>query len=452
MRISEIEPGTKVKLKTRKGNFACRILESPSKEIILIKLNSGYNIGIKEEDILDLKVVKEKDDSSFRPSQFLDAVSCSSPVPLPSAQKGKKNNEIASLSQEKPNIALVVTGGTISSRLDVKTGGVKWLTKTDELLKFYPEILEIANVAKIEVPFMKASENMDAKDWGKISEVVVKLLNDSSISGVIVTHGTDFLHYTASALAFSLGKLNKPVVLTYSQRSSDRASSDANLNLICSARVAVSDIAEVVLVGHANSDDDFCYALPATKVRKMHTSRRDTFRPINSKPTAKVFSDKIEMIATYNVRDNKKKIKIKNKFSDKVALVKFYPGQSPDILDFYLKKGYKGLVIEVSGLGHLISEGKNSWIPKLKKLTKKMNVCASAQTIYGRLHPLVYSAGRELEKTEIIFLKDMLSETGFVKLSWILGDKEMRKEVKGNMLKNFAQEFNECLGEEEFLN
>ena len=427
MNLKEINVGQKVKLHTKKGDFECRILESSRKDILLVKLNSGYNIGIREEDVLDLKIIKEKEIE-------------------------EKEKEVKS-KKDLPNIAMVITGGTISSKLDSKTGAVKWLTKPEELLKFYPEILEIANVSKIEVPFMKASEDMDSKDWEIISEVVAKFVNDSKIDGVIVTHGTDFLHYTASALAFSLGNLGKPVVLTYSQRSSDRASSDARLNLICSAKMAISDVAEVMLVGHGTNNDDYCLAIPATKSRKMHTSRRDTFRPINSRAIAKIYSDKIEMIGTYNPRDNKKKVELKNDFSNKVALVKFYPGQDSDILDYYFSKGYKGIVIEVSGLGHVAVEGKNSWMPKIKKIIKSgVVVCAVPQTLYGKLDPLVYSNGREFEKSGAIFLEDMLPETAFVKLSWILGDSKMKKNVKENMLKNFVREISEKLGEDEFLN
>ncbi|MFA5020023.1 MAG: Glu-tRNA(Gln) amidotransferase subunit GatD [Candidatus Pacearchaeota archaeon] len=431
MNIKNIEIGTRVKLHTKQGDFECVVLEAPESGIILAKLDSGYNIGIKEEDILDLNVIKEK------------------------AEKTSKKIEFKKITPDKnlPNIALVSTGGTISSRLDYKTGGVKWLTNPDELLNFYPELLGIANIIKVEMPFMKASENMSSKEWKKLSDVVSRLLNNSNVQGVIVTHGTDFLHYSASALAFALKNLNKPVVLTYSQRSSDRASSDARLNLLCSARVAVSEIAEVMLVGHANLDDEFCYALPATKVRKMHSSRRDTFRPINAKPIAKVWADKIETLKSYNKRDNGKKVKLVNKFSDKVALVKFYPGQNPDILEYYFKHGYKGIVLETSGLGHLLTEGKNNWIPKLKKAIKAgMIICATAQTIYGSLNPLVYSAGRELEKTGIIYLKDMLSETAFVKLSLVLGNPVFKKDIKRAMLTNFAGEFNNCLYEDEFLN
>jgi len=423
-----IEPGTLVNLHTKTGDYKCVILESPENGIILVKLDSGYNIGIREQDILDLKVLKEK------------------------AEKVTESVEVKK-KKELKNIALVVTGGTIASKLDSKTGAVKWLTDVDELLRFYPGLTEIANIVKIEVPFMKASENMDTGDWKKISDVVGKFVNDSNIDGVIVTHGTDFLHYTSAALSFALRDLNKPVVLTYSQRSIDRASSDANLNLQCAARVAVSDIAEVMLVGHATNQDNYCYALSGTKVRKMHTSRRDTFRVINDSPIAKVWPDKIEILREFKARDSKKKVKVENKFSDKVALVKFYPGQDVEILEHYLKKGYKGVIVEASGLGHMISDGKNNWIPKLKKVIKAgLVVCASSQTIYGGLNPKVYSAGREIEKTGVIYLKDMLAETAFVKLSWVLGNAKLGGDVESAMLNNLSGELNECLDEGEFLN
>ena len=228
------------------------LLESPESEkgLILLKLGNGYNIGFNKKDILKIKVLKE---FSEKESKF----------------------EIKHDSA-KPNIGMIITGGTIASRYDSKTGGVHPLDTPESLFKFYPDIFKRVNVLKVEVPFMKWSESMDSKDWKKIARVAEKLLNDSNIQGVVITHGTDFLHYTSSALSFMLGKLNKPVVLTYSQRSIDRASSDANLNLQCSVEIAgLSDIAEVVLVGHANSDDKFCYGYAWNKSKKIaHFKKR----------------------------------------------------------------------------------------------------------------------------------------------------------------------------------
>ncbi|HUW43575.1 MAG TPA: Glu-tRNA(Gln) amidotransferase subunit GatD, partial [Bacillota bacterium] len=296
-------------------------------------------------------------------------------------------------------------------------------------------------------PFMKASEDMDFKDWQKIARVTEKLLNDKEIKGVIITHGTDFLHYASSALSFFLKNLNKPVVLTYSQRSIDRASSDANLNLKCAALTAISDIAEVMVVGHATMNDDYCYAMPGTKVRKLHSSRRDAFKVVNGKPFAKVYPDRIEILSEYNLRDNKRKVKTDTKFEDKVGLLKIYPGQNPDILNYYLKKKYKGLIIEMVGLGHVpTKKAKKSWIKKLKEIQQKgLIVCAAPQTIYGRLDPLVYSNGREILETGVIYLGEMLAETALVKLGWVLGHKEWG--VKEKMLENISGEIGDRLEE-----
>jgi glutamyl-tRNA(Gln) amidotransferase subunit D len=418
----KFSPGDYVKLRLAMKELEGRVLESSDASVVLLKLKSGYNVGILREKILASRVLR----------------------------KFKEEKEELELPKKKgvPNVGLIITGGTIAAKLDPRTGGVHWLTDVKEFAKFYPSMFKIVNVKKIEVPFMISTEAMTSEHWVKIAEVAEKMLNDSDISGVIVTHGTDFLHYTSAALSFFLRNLSKPVVLTYSQRSIDRASSDAELNLECAARMAISDAAEVMIVGHASTNDDFCYAMPGTKVRKLHTSRRDAFKVVNTRPIAKVWPNKVEFISEYRPR-NKEKVELDNVFSDKVALVKFYPGQDPSILDFYALK-YKGIVVEVGGLGHLPpSEAKHNWIPKLKKhMRSGFVVCAAAQTIFGRLDPLVYSNGRELMDAGVIFLEDMLSETALVKLGWVLGHYGWKKNVKEKMLENVAGELNERLGVE----
>ncbi|HTY44098.1 MAG TPA: Glu-tRNA(Gln) amidotransferase subunit GatD [Patescibacteria group bacterium] len=407
------------------------LLEVPEDEkgIVLLKLDSGYDIGFNRKDVVEIKLIRK----ASKKEEKIEI---------------KKNNE-------KPNIAMITTGGTIAARLNPRKGGVDWLTSSEDLFKFYPELFKKVNVVKVEIPFMKASEDMDYKDWQKIAKTAEKLLNDGNIKGVIITHGTDFLHYTSSALSFFLRNLNKPVVLTYSQRSIDRASSDANLNLQCAAIAAISDIAEVMLVGHASSNDDFCYALPGAKTRKLHTSRRDAFKVINGKPFAKIVSNadssKIEILSDYN-RRNKNKVKSDSVFEEKIALLKFYPGQNPDILDYYLKNKYKGIVIEMSGLGHVATmRSRNSWIKKLKEIQEKgMIICATSQCIFGNVDPFVYSSGREILETGVIYLEDMLAETALVKLGWVLGHEKWRKSkelIKAKMLENTAGEINERLEE-----
>lgn len=417
-----LNSGDRIKVVLFKEEHEGILLESPvdEKGILLLKLDSGYNIGFNRKDILDL-VLLEKSKPGQKPEKIR-------PNPV------------------KPNIAMIITGGTIASRLDPKTGGADPLETPENLFKFYPTLFEKVNVVKVDVPFMKASEDMDFRDWQKIAKSAFDFMNDESIKGIIITHGTDTLHYTSAALSFFLREINKPVVLTYAQRSIDRASSDANLNLQCSALVAISDIAEVMIVGHGSSNDDFCYAMPGAKVRKLHSSKRDAFKAVNSTPFAKIYPDRIEKLSGYNIRKGRKP-KLDKAFEEKVALVKIYPGQEPEILDYYLKNKYKGIVLEVFGLGHVPSgKARSNWLSKLKEVQEKgLIVCATAQTIFGRLDPLVYSNGRELFKTGIIFLEDMLSETAFVKLGWVLGHKEWAENkeiVMEKMLHNFSGELN----------
>ena len=424
---SEAKPGDYVELHLTRVIYEGTLLESPETEkgIVLLKLGSGYNIGFNKKEVLEIKVLEKGEE--------------------------KVSDQEVKEQADEPKIAMIITGGTIAARLDSRTGGVAPLTTPQDLFKFYPEAFKKVNVKEVIVPFMKASEDMDFKDWQKIAKTAKKLLDRADIQGIIITHGTDFLHYTSAALSFFLRDLNKPVVLTYSQRSIDRASSDANLNLQCSALAAISDMAEVMLVGHSSSNDDYCYAMPGTKVRKLHTSRRDAFKVVNAKPFVKIFPDKIEVLSEYNRRTNSK-VKLDAKFEEKVALVKVYPGQDSGILDYYLKKKYKGIVLELSGLGHAPTKrARNSWTKKLKEVQGKgIIVCATAQCINGRLDPLVYSNGRETLGTGVIYLEDMLAETALVKLGWVLGHKEWAKNkgsVKEKMLHNFAHEFNERLEE-----
>ena len=418
------EPGDRIKLIMDKEKEEGILLDSHDRGILLLKKDTGYNIGIKRDNVNEIKIIKRREE--------------------------KKEEEKIKLSGKKPIIDFYLTGGTISSKLDPETGGVKWLIDAQELFNMYPEIFEKADI-KIKIPFMKASENMNSKDWIRLSKLIGKSLNDRNVKGIIISHGTDFLHYTGAALSFMLGKLNKPVVLTYSQRSSDRGSSDSRLNLICAANMALSNIAEVMLVGHATINDDYCYALQANKCRKMHSSRRDAFKSINCKPIAKIYPDKIEVIRRDVNQRNKNKLKIDAVFNDEVALLKFYPNQNPNILEFYMKNKYKGIIIEMSGLGHVLTEGKNNWIPKLKQVIKAgMLVFAAPQTIYGRLDPYVYSPGRKLKEIGVNFLDDILPETALVKLGWILGHPNWRGSVvtAQKMSENLANEFNKKLGNE----
>lgn len=419
--------GKKVYVALEKQEFQGTILESYDPSILLLKLKSGYNIGIEMGKIKVIEDIKEKQEEKIEIKEL----------------KSRTN---------LPEVAVIVTGGTISSRVDYKTGAVMPLTKPEDIIATAPKLGEIIKPV-IESPFMIWSENITADEWKTLAKTIERKINNPNIKGCIVLTGTDTLHYIAAALSFMLGKLNKPVVLTCSQRSIDRGSTDALLNLTCSAYASLSDIAEVMIVSHATSNDNFCFALRGTKVRKMHTSRRDTFRPINVRPLASIYEDgKIEVFSSYNKRNDKIKVRAEQFFEEKTALVKWHPNASPLLIDFYIKNGYKGLVIEATGFGHVASGGKFTWMNKLEEAIKKgMIVCFACQTLYGTLDPFVYSTGREFQRAGVIFLKDILPETAYVKLGFLLDRERDKEKVKKLMLQNIAGEFNSRLSEKDFL-
>lgn len=406
MKTKTLQPGDQVSLQTKSKTWQGHILESHEPGIILLKLSNGYNIGIRESEIISTEILKKSQ-----------------------TKKSDTQTTKTSNNQKLPNIAFIITGGTISSRVDPKTGGVL-PTNAKSLLEIAPEIKEMCNPI-LESPFMKLSEDMDTKDWQEIAKVCHKHLSDPKIQGVILTHGTDTIHYTGAALHYFLQDINKPLAITFSQKSIDRASTDAYLNLIAAVKYATSDIAEIALIGHETENDDACIAIPAHQARKMHSSKRSAFQSINTTPLARITKDKFEILKEFNARDNKKEPKLDNSYQDKVTSIKTHPGRDPKIIDFYLEQGYKGLVLEGTGLGHVPAKtSATNWLPKIKNaINQGMLIVITSQTIFGNLNPNVYAAGRDLQKTGVIF-SDLTSETTLVKLGWVLSHRQWNKKQK----------------------
>ncbi|MEM4714005.1 MAG: Glu-tRNA(Gln) amidotransferase subunit GatD [Candidatus Nanoarchaeia archaeon] len=424
--------GDRVLVKTNKESYEGLVMPSPEnlKDILILKLNSGYNIGIKLTKDVSIKKIK-------------------------SAKISKQIKIRPPIKKEIPYVSLIATGGTITSKVDYITGGVEPLTKPEELLLSTPELLDVVNIKSILQPFSIWSEDMTWVEWQKIAKLAAKELNNDEIKGIIITHGTDTLHYTSAALSFMLRNLNKPVALVGGQRSSDRGSFDGGLNLICAGQFTKSNIAEVATVMHATSEDNYCFAIRGTNVRKMHTSRRDTFRPINELPIAKIWPDgKFEILNKNFKTRTEQKVIADVSFEPKIALLKYFPGADPEILEYFLEKKYRGIIIEATGLGHVstnLSQPKNWFLALKKSIENGMFVGFTPQCIYGRLDPYVYSTGRRLLDAGITFLENMLAETAYVKLGWVLAHTKNMTEVKSLMLKNLAGEIVNSITPQTFL-
>jgi len=410
----------------------------PSPEItaspdhIVLKLDNGYNIGIKYGG----QPIKKS--SSLGPRRIGKELSY-----------GNEGHSHVVQPHKNKTISLLGAGGTIASRVDYTTGGVYAGMTGEDLIALVPELGGIAHIS-LETVMEKMSEDITPKDWQLLARHAVKALNKSD--GVIITHGTDTMHYTSAALSFMLDT-PKPLVLTGAQRSSDRGSTDSVLNLVCSAHAALSDIAEVGICMHATPSDDYSYFLRGTTTRKMHSTMRNAFRPINDYPLAKVYPDsKIEPLSHFKKRTGGK-AKADTKFEEKVALVKAYPGSDPGIIGYYLDKGYRGIVIEATALGHVPTDkSAKPWTPAVKAAVDSgVPVAIATQCVYGTVNPNVYTNLRKVfYASGATPAYSMTAETALVKLGWVLAHAKGEK-AKELMATNLRGEINSRLEPDMFL-
>ena len=385
--------------------------ESSSEDILILKLKSGYNVGLSRKNIASIRDIEE--------------------VQFPSGTSRK-------IEGKGPKVTVIGTGGTISSKVDYVTGGVEAKMSAEEILSFVPEVAEFADLEFVNV--MKIlSEDMSPGNWEKIARAAWKGVKESN--GSIILHGTDTMHYTSSMLSFMINT-SKPIVFTGAQRSSDRPSTDAFVNLLTSVRAALSDVAEVAICFHASMSDDFNYLIRGNRARKMHTSRRAAFVSVNYPPLAKVWPDgKIEKVANYMTRSDAEP-ELDTKIDERVALVKVYPGSDPEILNWFRSRGYRGVIVEGTGLGHVPVSPDNgrSWLPVISSLSDEMFVGVVSQTIFGRTHRYVYTNLRKLAAAGAVHLEDMTAEAAYTKLMWVLGHTDDLDEVGRLMLKNLKGE------------
>ena len=390
---------------------------------LVIKLSSGYNIGVAIENTT-CELIEKGDKPKI----------------------GYDETEIPH-DDSKQNISIVSTGGTVSSVIDYRTGAVHPKFTASDLVKANPELLDYANY-NVKALYNILSEDMKPEYWVRAAEEIANEISEGS-DGVVIAHGTDTMHYTAAALSFML-KTPVPIILTGAQRSSDRPSSDANINLIDSVIAAKSDIAEVCVCMHGSLNDQYTYLHKGTKVRKMHTSRRDTFRSINAQPIAKIENKKVNINPEYNyIKRGENELELNATIEDKVGFIKSFPGISSDYIEYHIDKGYKGLVIEGTGLGHVPNDLIDSFT---RAQEESIPVIMTSQCLYGRVNMNVYSTRRNIIDSGVISGRDMTPETAYVKLCWALGQSDDYNEVKEIMQTNIAGEFKEKSSIKDFLN
>jgi glutamyl-tRNA(Gln) amidotransferase subunit D len=408
-----------VQIDSTRGEFRGTILpraENDDDLHIVLKISTGYNIGINIKTIQNIKELGYKKAVYQIPEKEFP------------------------YSATKPNVKLFGTGGTIASRLDYRTGAVIPAFSPGELYGAVPELADICNITT-EKLFAVFSENMGPEQYIKLVLGIEKEI-EKGIDGIIIGHGTDTLHHTAAALTYMIQNPPVPIILVGSQRSSDRPSSDAALNLMHAAYAAGhSDIAEVMVCMFGPTSDEYGFLHRGTRVRKMHSSYRSTFRTVGDIPVARVTRNSIEPLKkTFKKRRKDKNVDIFPFFEEKVSLLYYYPNMQPDMIDSLVANGYKGIVIAGTGLGHV----NKPLYPSIERAVKKgVAIYMTVQTLWGYVHMYVYDTGRDLLAKGIIPAKNMLPEVAYVKLGWALGQTEDLDRVKEIMLSPIQDDITE---------
>ena len=421
--LSMANPGDTVEVVTKDKTFSGTLMPNEETDAVVLKLDSGYNMGIAKEKITSVKTVGARKEHT---ETFEKVVS----------KKGL------------PTIAILHTGGTIASKVDYETGGVVAKFSVEDMLAMVPELRDIANI-ETELVANMMSEDMLIEDYKKISDAVRKYA-EQKVQGVIIGHGTDTLAYTAAALAFVFEKINIPVIIVGAQRSPDRASTDATMNLICAAEfIAKTDFTGVAICMHNSVNDDECAILPATKTRKMHTSRRDAFKAINDTPLALVnykTKDINYLKQDYGRKTEDDTLIVKDRFEKDTGLLKVHPVMKNRLYEFFAGH-YKGFVLEGTGLGHaptnLGEENLKNHATLKKYIAEGGFVAVTSQCLFGGVHPSVYVNLRRLSSIGCLYCNDMLPETALIKLSWLLGNYKDPEQIKRLMVTNLRGEINE---------
>ncbi len=407
---------SEVEVKSAEGSFNGIILprsETADDRHIVLKLASGYNVGISADTITGMT------EHGRREAHY------------------KIPEKAFPVDPDKPNVKLFGTGGTIASRLDYRTGAVIPAFTPGELYGSVPELADICNL-DTEKLFGVFSENMGPEQYIRLAERVGEEI-EAGIQGIVIGHGTDTMHHTAAILSFMIQDSPIPIVMVGSQRSSDRPSSDAAINLINSVKAASeSDIAELLVCMFGPTSDQYCLLHRGTRVRKMHSSYRSTFRTIGDIPLAMIDHEKITPLREdYKKRRDDRSVKINTAFEEKVTILYYYPNMKPDVVDAMVDAGYKGIVIAGTGLGHV----NQPLYPALKRATDKgVHIFMTVQTLWGYTQMYVYETGRKIMELGVVPAGNMLPEVAFMKLSWVLGQTDDRDEVQRLMLTPIAGE------------
>ena len=437
------EVGLKVRIEVESHNgstnFEGIVLHPASKGHLTLKLVNGYNASYLLEEIANLEILDSKSTEEQQITEQQDI---------------EYNSDL-------PRIRILHTGGTIASKVDYKTGAVVARFEPHELVASVPELAEIANIEAEKLGNM-FSDDIRCQHWNKMIEASKKAFDDGC-DGVVITHGTDTLHITSAALNFAWAGKGQappgPIALVGSQRSSDRGSSDAAENLIAAVYWAANapkpcGIAgdSTVVVMHSSSNDGRCSIHPGIGVRKLHSTRRDAFKPVNSQPLAFINANSgdlsLELTSDYETllnENNREICSSPTKYSSTVRIIQFMAGPwlHEEEIEAVVLTSPQAIVIHGTGLGHLpiddpgkdAPENTKVWRALTRCINRNIPIIITTQCINGPIDMNVYSKGRKQIEMGMLGHGSVSSpDTVIVKTHWALSnDMDLNKAMESNL-------------------
>ena len=280
-------------------------------------------------------------------------------------------------------ILMLGTGGTIACV--PSADGLVPALDGPAMIRLVPELEEVCVIETKQILNLDSS-NLSPEHWQIIAKAIAA--NYENYDGFVITHGTDTMAYTAAALSQMLHNCQKPVVLTGAQLPIQAEGSDAPNNIYHAFLAATSPLKGVALVFGD-------LVIHGAHAKKLYTQNFNGFASINREPLATISHNHLfwQKGALQGGGYGEGEFSINTQLETKIAVVKTIPGATPDILDYYVKKGYKGLIIEGFGAGG-VPNGDNNWLPKLEQVLKQgLQVVCTTQCLYDGVHLDTYPMG-----------------------------------------------------------
>ncbi len=323
-------------------------------------------------------------------------------------------------------VCLITTGGTISSVYDSETRALRPGLSVEELIERLPKGMGNIEVIQREL-YQLDSANAQPHHWQTLASTIKEVSEEiQDLTGIVVTHGTDTMTYSAAAVSFMVQDFGKPIVFTGSQIPATVPWSDGPRNLLDAIRVAAfGDLGETCIVFNGEVHR-------ATRAKKVRANSYDAFDSMDPSPIGLLARD-IVLYEGRKKRDHTCIPRFDTRLDDRVFLLKVFPGMPPQTLARIVDMGFHGIIVEGYGSGNIPTNENALTGGILQAIDQGCFVVVSSQCAFGQADLSIYEVGRAAMEVGAMSAHDMTSEAALVKLAWVLGHTKESDRVKEMM-------------------